>query len=134
MSNLNLKERIEILLTYLKVNQKEFAKKTGLSENTISHAKKGKHIPNIEFFNSIYRILPNLNAQWLYMGIGEMFNDSKSNFEGAGKKIMDKVKTFRKMISLEDCQEELEKAETEITYLKAQVDDKNKIIKLLKKS
>ena len=130
MNYLDIQERLEALLEHLKLNQKEFSKKTGISENTISHAKKGKHIPNIEFFNSIYRMLPNLNATWLYMGSGEMFNGTKTTLQETSKSIIKKVSRIR--LNEIDCNEELEKAEQEILYLKNQVENKNQIIELLK--
>lgn len=130
MKKLEIKERLEEILKHLNINQKEFSKKSGISQNTISHAKKGKHIPNIEFFNSIYRMLPHINAQWLYMGMGEMFSETKNNIQEAGRNFMQKISKIK--LNAEECNEELEKAEKEITYLKHQVEDKNEIIELLK--
>src|SRR3978361_1423830 len=130
MKSLDIKERLESILKHLNINQKEFSRKTGISENTISHAKKGKHIPNIEFFNSIYRLLPHINANWLYMGIGEMFQETKHNIQEVGKNIIEKISHIR--LGEVECNEELEKAEKEIFYLKTQVKDKNEIIQLMK--
>ena len=132
MKTVELKERIEKLLRYLDITQKELAQKTGIPENTISHAKKGKHVPNIEFFNSIYRLLPHINAQWLYMGMGDMFSETKQNLHEAGKEFLQKVSNLKRKLNEVECNEELEKAENEINYLKAQVEDKNEIINLLK--
>ena len=98
----------------------------------MSHAKKGKHIPNIEFFNSIYRIIPQINAQWLYMGVGEMFSDAKYSIDNARKEFLERVSKLKKDLTVHECNDELEKAENEIKYLKKQVDDKNVIIELLK--
>jgi transcriptional regulator with XRE-family HTH domain len=126
MRTLDIKERLEKILEHLNINQKEFSRKTGISENTISHAKKGKHIPTIEFFNSIYRFLPELNPKWLYMGAEEMFTDGKLN----GDKL--NVPKLSKKVNLDDCNDELEKAEKEISILKDEVADKKKIINSLK--
>ncbi|HEX8546716.1 MAG TPA: helix-turn-helix transcriptional regulator [Cytophagaceae bacterium] len=130
MKTVKLKERLEDLLKYLDINQKEFSKFTGVSENTLSNAKKGKNMPNLEFFNAIFRVVPNLNAQWLYMGVGEMFADPSNELN---HKDFSSKPAKKKDLKMEDCTEELENAEMEIEFLKNQVEDKNEIITLLKK-
>ena len=72
-------KRIEFILSYFKLTQKQLASKAGLSENTISNAKKGGNVPNVNFFNSIFLAFPNIEPQWLYLGIGKMLIDEDYN-------------------------------------------------------
>ena len=109
--------RIEMILKHFNLNQKQLAKQAGLPENTLSNAKKGKNIPNIEFFNSIYKALPSINPHWLYMGSGQMLADSNGT-----KSHLEEQETAKK----------LEAMSREIDYLKEQIRDKEEIIALLK--
>lgn len=134
MNKIDIKERLEHIFKHLNISQKEFSRKTGISENTLSHAKKGKHTPTIEFFNSIYKLLPHLNAEWLYMGMGEMFSETKNTIQDKGKQLIVKISKTRIRLSEDECNDELENAEKEISYLKNRIDDKEHIIELLKNS
>ena len=125
---LTVSERIEKLIQQLKISQKQLAELAGLSENTISNAKKGKNIPSLDFFNAIYKAIPDLNPSWLYMGEGEMFANKLnvdalhvSNDSSNGKILT--IADYKKMVLI---------LETEIQYLKLQLKDKEEIIQLLK--
>ena len=137
-STKNVKERLEILLNHLNINQKELAKMAGISENTISNAKNGKNVPVLDFFNAIYKVFPNLNPAWLYMGVGEMFSTSSQladlgdNLNTFGHHLVNAV-TGRGWLKEKECNDELEKADREITHLKTELEDKKEIINLLKK-
>jgi len=110
--------RIEMILKHFNLNQKQLAKQAGLPENTLSNAKKGKNIPNIEFFNAIYKALPSINPHWLYMGNGQMISDSLIGTTSS----VDEVEIAKKMDSMIK----------EIDYLREQIRDKEEIINLLK--
>ncbi len=120
-----INKRIELLLNHYKITQKKLAEKAGLSENTISNAKKGKNVPNVDFFNSIYKAFPTINPKWLYLGIGNMFND-----EGVNLHVLDE---HPKDVH-ENCRKIIKNLETEINYLKIQIRDKEEIIHLLRNS
>lgn len=110
--------RIEMILKHFNLNQKQLAKQAGLPENTLSNAKKGKNIPNIEFFNAIYKALPSINPHWLYMGNGQMIDDNQSSITLS----IDEHEITKKMNSMVK----------EIDYLREQIRDKEEIINLLK--
>ena len=117
-------KRVEILLSYFKLNQKQLAEKAGLSENTISNAKKGKNVPGVDFFNAIYRAFPHINPQWLYMGIGNMFMDGTSPEINADQDAgRDSTIENAKLINA---------LRKEIQYLQTQIKDKEEIINLLR--
>lgn len=110
--------RIEMILKHFNLNQKQLAKQAGLPENTLSNAKKGKNIPNIEFFNAIYKALPNINPHWLYMGNGQMISDQSGSLHNP----LEEQETAKKMDTMM----------REIDYLREQIRDKEEIINLLK--
>jgi len=112
-------ERIEMILRHFNLNQKQLAKQAGLPENTLSNAKKGKNVPNLEFFNAIFKALPSINTHWLYMGDGPMLADSAHNGSHHHAHENDASKKLEVMVQ-------------EIDYLKEQIRDKEEIINLLK--
>lgn len=119
-------KRIEVLLDHFKITQKQLAEVAGLSENTISNAKKGKNVPGVDFFNSIYKAFPQINPHWLYMGAGHMFQD------GTSPEIKFDSTLIQKKDRLEDCAKKLISLKKEIEYLQTQIKDKEEIINLLK--
>ena len=119
-------KRIEKILSHFKLSQKQLAEKAKLSENTISNAKKGKNIPNVHFFNSIYKAFPNLDPQWLYLGKGKMLVDGNMTDDFGEQAI--------ETDPHDDCMRKITSLQKEIAYLKVQIEDKEEIIKLLKTS
>jgi len=116
--NVPVNARIELILKHFNLNQKQLAKQAGLPENTLSNAKKGKNIPNIEFFNAIYKALPSISPHWLYMGNGQMLMEQSDSVSSPYEEL-ETVKKMEIMIR-------------EIEYLKEQIRDKEEIINLLK--
>lgn len=119
---INVPERLELLLKHFKINQKQLSKLADLSENTISNAKKGKNIPNIDFFNNISKAFSTLNPNWLYRGEGEMLEEFSADQKSPNKEI------------LEDAMERMTSLEKEVALLRSQIQDKEEIIRLLKKT
>ncbi len=115
-------ERLEQILKHFKINQKQLSKLADLSENTISNAKKGKNIPNIDFFNNIGKVFTTLNPKWLYMGEGPMIAEIQEDQTSKNNEILDEMKD--RVISME----------REVNMLRSQIRDKEEIILLLKKS
>jgi transcriptional regulator with XRE-family HTH domain len=119
---INVPERLELLLKHFKINQKQLSKLADLSENTISNAKKGKNIPNIDFFNNISKAFPSINPNWLYRGEGEMLHEFSADQKSPNKEILD------------DAMERMTALEKEVALLRSQIQDKEEIIRLLKKT
>jgi transcriptional regulator with XRE-family HTH domain len=115
-------ERLEQLLKHFKINQKQLSKLADLSENTISNAKKGKNVPNIDFFNNISKVFTTLNPKWLYMGEGPMILEETDDEATKNTELLEEMKD---RVSL---------MEKEVNMLRSQIKDKEEIINLLKKS
>ncbi len=115
-------ERLEQILKHFKINQKQLSKLADLSENTISNAKKGKNIPNIDFFNSISKVFTTLNPKWLYMGEGPMIIEENDDSATRNSELLEEMKD---RVSL---------MEKEVNMLRSQIKDKEEIISLLKRN
>ena len=75
---MNDSQRIEELLHYFRMDQKEFAKKCGILPNTISNIKIGEHGISKKTFEKILTAFPEVNKSWLATGEGEMINNGLS--------------------------------------------------------
>ena len=67
-----MNERLKELRKTLKLTQKEFGVKIGVTNFTISDIEKGKRVLTERNLNSICEKF-NVNKEWLANGIGEMF-------------------------------------------------------------
>ena len=65
---MTIRDRIFNKLTELNLTQKEFAKRTGISETTVSDWKKKKTNPTAEKILIICKVL-NVTPEWLLSGI-----------------------------------------------------------------
>lgn len=115
-------ERLEQILKHFKINQKQLSKLADLSENTISNAKKGKNIPNIDFFNNIGRVFTSLNPKWLYMGEGSMIIEDTADEASKNSELLEEMKDRVGLM------------EKEVNMLRSQIKDKEEIINLLKRN
>lgn len=73
-------QRIKNLLDSLNINQGDFAQNIGVTPQGISKTIKGDSKPSFDMLESIMRVYPDLNANWLLTGAGEMWL-SKQNIQ-----------------------------------------------------
>jgi transcriptional regulator with XRE-family HTH domain len=73
---MNIRDRIFQKLTEINMTQKEFAKKTGIPETTVSDWKKKKTNPTSEKILVICKVL-NVTPEWLLSGVE--VNGTRSN-------------------------------------------------------
>ena len=59
----------------------------GVNRATISHILSGRNKPSIDFLEKLLSVYPNLNTNWLIIGIGYMQNDIKKNEIISSKRI-----------------------------------------------
>lgn len=83
---MNDNEKIEELLHYYRMEQKDFAEKCSILPETISNIKRGLHGISNKVFNKIITAFPEINKEWLRDGEGEMIinNQSVENVSGTG--------------------------------------------------
>ena len=69
-----MNEKLKLIRKALKLTQKEFAKKLGITDSGISRLEKGQNQLTDQMIRSICREF-NVNYDWLVSGIGKMFVD-----------------------------------------------------------
>lgn len=79
--------KIKAIREALKLSQREFGKKLGVSRDVISNIENNRVAPKELLLRHICELY-NVNEYWLYTGNGEMFNDNpdeNSKFDEAFK-------------------------------------------------
>ena len=71
----------------------QLADNIGVNRATISHILSGRNKPSIDFLQKLLSAYPNLNANWLIIGIGYM-NTKKEAKEVKSSKKIGKVVVF----------------------------------------
>ena len=71
----------------------QLADNIGVNRATISHILSGRNKPSIDFLQKLLSAYPNLNANWLIIGIGYM-NTQKEAKEVKSSKKIGKVVVF----------------------------------------
>ncbi len=98
-----INQRIAILIKELKMNNNSFAKSINKSSSTINYIVEGKTKPGYELLEGIVTTYPQVNAEWLMKGEGELMISAQT----------DQPDTY--------LQEHLEKLETNFTKLLEQL-------------
>ena len=88
----NINERIRLLLIFLDVSQREFAKSIGTDGGSISKILSGKSNPTTAICKSII-FQYSVNPEWLYYGKGEMISEG---LDKAKVTLISKIKNLDK--------------------------------------
>lgn len=65
-------ERIRNLINSKNLNAAQFADQIGVQRSSISHVLSGRNKPSLEFIQKILKTFPDINADWLISGHGEI--------------------------------------------------------------
>ncbi len=76
---MTINERIKYLRKIIKINQKDFANKLGITQSGVSYIEQPNTIIAEKTIKTICSIF-SVNENWLYNGIEPIFNDTE-NFE-----------------------------------------------------
>jgi transcriptional regulator with XRE-family HTH domain len=76
-----MKERILALLKDKQISATKLADIIDVQRSSISHILSGRNKPSFDFIEKILTAYPDLNAQWLITGKGEMYVHQKSLFD-----------------------------------------------------
>ena len=84
-----MKEQIQEILKRENITSSQFADKIGVQRSSVSHVISGRNKPGFEFIRRVIESFPDINADWLLTGMGEMyrqirpskqlFNDDRDN-------------------------------------------------------
>lgn len=83
-----MKERIIKFLSINNLTSTKFADMVGVQRSSISHILSGRNKPSFDFIEKMLIAYPDLNAQWLITGKGNMNTNQPSLFNNDEKRII----------------------------------------------
>ncbi len=79
---LAMKERLIQLLDLEQMSPSKFADIIGVQRSSISHVISGRNKPSFDFLQKTLKAFPGLNASWLMLGEGTMYEQMGRNISG----------------------------------------------------
>ena len=76
-----MKDRIIQFLKENSLTSTKFADVIGVQRSSISHILSGRNKPSFDFIEKMLIAYPDLDAQWLITGIGDMYTNQPSLFD-----------------------------------------------------
>ncbi|MAM04991.1 MAG: transcriptional regulator [Flavobacteriales bacterium] len=80
--------RLKEWMNYKGVKSSEFALKIGVNKATISHILSGRNKPSTDFIYKLLLNYPELDANWLVVGKGNMLINNEKNSKKIEKVIV----------------------------------------------
>jgi len=77
-----MKERLIQLLDLEQLSPSKFADIIGVQRSSISHVISGRNKPSFDFLQKTLKAFPGLNASWLILGEGTMYEQMGRNISG----------------------------------------------------
>lgn len=77
MEYLEIKDRILKILNTENMSSAKFADIIGVQRSNISHILSGRNNPGLDFLQKVLTKFPSINSDWLLIGKGEMFKQTK---------------------------------------------------------
>ncbi len=76
--------RINLILQAKNITAKQFAEEIGIQPSGMSHILSGRNNPSLEFVNKVIRRYPEIDANWLLLGKGQMYGQLGMRNEESG--------------------------------------------------
>jgi len=76
---MSLAHRIKLLINSKGITQSEFARVIGMTRGSVNQWLSGKLVPGHKPLMKIFEIYPDISADWLLLGKGEMLIENKSS-------------------------------------------------------
>lgn len=70
-----MQERLQKILDEYDLNSSRLADKLGVQRSGISHIMAGRNKPSFDFLTGLLRLFPEIDANWLLTGKGDMFKN-----------------------------------------------------------
>lgn len=95
---MDLNARFLAVMQHYGLNKGDFAQKLGISQGVISHISSGRNKPGMEMTQSLLTEFPDISADWLVLGRGDMFRP-KEVWDGKADllKLLDEIKLLNQM-------------------------------------
>ncbi|MBE0649475.1 MAG: helix-turn-helix transcriptional regulator [Bacteroidales bacterium] len=74
-------DRIKSIMDYYNLTSAQFADRIGFQRSALSHVLSGRNNPSLDFVLKIKSSFPDVNLDWLTLGKGEEFVNSKGKVE-----------------------------------------------------
>jgi len=91
-----MNDKVNSILKHYKLTSSQFADEIGVQRSSVSHVLSGRNKPGFDFIRKIMLKFPEINAEWLLTGVGEMLKKAVKRetelFESAGEREIDKEK------------------------------------------
>ena len=87
------KDRIEKVMIKEGLNATQFAAEIGIKSPTLSHILNGRNNPSLEVLKRILDRYRTISSDWLILGIGQMYRDSKKSQTPTLFENMDEIDT-----------------------------------------
>ena len=68
-----MEERINRILKHYNLSSTQFADEIGVQRSSVSHVLTGRNKPGFDFIQKIIGTFPEISAEWLITGVGNMF-------------------------------------------------------------
>ncbi len=88
----NMLERLNKLLELEELSSSQFADRLGVQRSGISHILNGRNKPSLDLISKILRSFPDINPDWLILGIGEPYRNRKGNEDRHQSTLFDQKK------------------------------------------
>lgn len=141
MSQTTINQRIKILIESLRMNPRSFSLKYNVSEGTTRNYLDRGSIPNAEYIATLIRSIDKLNPAWILLGEGTMFSDQVAEpnvtyQKNKGTNNVGNIATNNGVNHVEfntfdECKKALAIAHEKIAQQASQLQDKERIIRLL---
>ncbi|MBP7848996.1 MAG: helix-turn-helix transcriptional regulator [Lentimicrobiaceae bacterium] len=75
-----MESRLKQILKYKKLTASQFADAIGVQRSSVSHVLSGRNKPSMDFIEKILRTYPEINAEYLILGLGTPLKDEPDLF------------------------------------------------------
>lgn len=75
--------RINLILRAKNISARQFAEEIGIQPSGMSHILGGRNNPSLEFVTKVIRRYPEIDANWLLLGRGEMYTAASEGHQTA---------------------------------------------------
>jgi transcriptional regulator with XRE-family HTH domain len=97
-----MKDRIQKFITKEGISPAHFADEIGVQRSSVSHILSGRNNPSFDFIQKILDRYKNLNAEWLIMGLGEMYKKVEKNISFFSDPVRKEVSSLQKDLFTEN--------------------------------